>query len=128
VLGYDLMAGVFKSSGKHANPMGVVSIVAGVAGALASAILWIYRIEPNSQILGQYSAQVADGGQLAEQLAALAAVLGLMAVLASIMTSTGGEGGGSYFIGLILGLVGLSYPVLTWLDILSGPIRPGFLD
>ena len=51
-----------------------------------------------------------------------------MAVLASIMTSSGGEGGGGYFIGLILGLVGLSYPLLTWLDILSGPLRRGFLD
>ena len=24
--------------------------------------------------------------------------------------------------------IGLSYPLLTWLDILSGPLRPGFLD
>ena len=119
---------VFGSSGRHANPMGIVSIVTGLAGALASAVLWIYRIEPDSQILGQYSAQVAYGGQLAEQLTALAAVLGLMAVLSSIMTSTGGEGGGGYFIGLILGLVGLSYPLLTWLNILSGPLQPGFLD
>ena len=119
---------VFGSSGRHANPMGIVSIVTGLAGALASAVLWIYRIEPNSQILGQYSSQVAHGGQLAEQLAALAAVLGLMAVLSSIMTSSSGEGGGGYFIGLILGLVGLSYPLLTWLDILSGPLRPGVLE
>ena len=119
---------VFGSSGRHANPMGIVSIVTGLAGALASAVLWIYRIEPDSQILGKYSSQVAYGGQLAEQLAALAAVLGLMAVLSSIMTSSSGEGGGGYFIGLILGLVGLSYPLLTWLDILSGPLRPGVLE
>ena len=122
------MTGVFGSSGRHSNPMGIVSIVTGLAGALASAVLWIYRIEPNSQILGQYSSQVAHGGQLAEQLAALAAVLGLMAVLSSIMTSTAGEGGGGYFIGLVLGLVGLSYPLLTWLDIISGPLKPGFLN
>ena len=122
------MAGVFGSSGRHANPMGVVSIVSGFAGALASAILWIYRISPDSTILGKYSADVAHGGQLGEQLVALAAVLGLMAVLSSIMTSTAGQGGGGYFIGLVLGLFGLSYPLLTWLDILSGPIRPGFLD
>ena len=51
-----------------------------------------------------------------------------MAVLSSIMTSTGGEGGGGYFIGLSLGLVGLSYPLLTWLNILSGPLQPGFLE
>jgi hypothetical protein len=100
----------------------------GLAAALASAILWIYRFAPESRILGKYSAEVATGGQLADQLATLAAVLGLMAILASIMTSTKGEGGGSYFIGLVLGLVGLSYPVLSWLNILSGDLRPGFLD
>jgi hypothetical protein len=126
VFGYHLMAGVFRSSGRRANPIGVVSVVTGLAAALAGAVLWIYKIEPNSQILGQYSAGVAHGGQLATQLAALAAVLGLMAILASIMTSSSGEGGGGYFIGLILGLVGLSYPLYTWLDNLS--LRPGFLD
>jgi len=121
------MTGVFGSSGKRSNPMGVVSIVTGLAGALAAAILWIYRIQPESQILGKYASQVAHGGPLAGQLAALAAVLGLMAVLSSIMTSSSGEGGGSYFIGLVLGLVALSYPLLTWLNIVSGPLKPGFL-
>ena len=121
------MTGVFGSSGKRSNPMGAVSIVTGLAGALAGAILWIYRIQPDSQILGKYASQVAHGGPLAGQLAALAAVLGLMAVLSSIMTSSAGEGGGAYFIGLILGLAALSYPLLTWLNIVSGPLKPGFL-
>ena len=121
------MAGVFGSSGRHTNPLGAVSVVAGLAAALASAVLWIYRVQPESRILGQYSAEVAAGGQLADQLVALAAVLGLMAVLSSIMTSSSGEGGGSYFMGLILGLVGLSYPLLDWLNILSGPLRPSIL-
>jgi hypothetical protein len=126
MLGYGLMAGVFRSSGRRSNPMGVVSVLAGAAAAIASAVLWIYRVEPGSQILGQYSAEVAAGGQLAEQLTALAAVLGLMAVLGSILTSSSGEGGGGYFVGLVLGLGGLSYPLLTWLDVISGPLRPTF--
>ena len=121
------MAGVFGSSGRRSNPLGVVSVVSGLAASLASAVLWIYRVAPGSQILGRYSAEVAAGGQLAEQLTALAAVLGLMAVLSSIMTSSSGEGGGSYFMGLVLGLAGLSYPLLTWLDIASGPLRPHIL-
>lgn len=121
------MTGVFGSSGKRSNPMGLVSIVTGLAGALAGAVLWIYRIQPESRILGKYASQVAHGGPLAGQLAVLAAVLGLMAILSSIMTSSSGEGGGGYFIGLVLGLVALSYPLLTWLNIVSGPLRPGFL-
>jgi hypothetical protein len=107
--------------------MGVVSIASGLAAALASAVLWIYQIEPGSRILGQYSAEVAAGGQLAEQLTALAAVLGVMAILGSIMTSSSGIGGGGYFIGLVLGLVGVSYPLLSWLDVISGPLRPDLL-
>ena len=118
------MAGVFKSSGKRSNPLGVVSVLSGVVAALISAVLWIYHVAPGSQIMGSYSAEMAAGGQLHEQLTALAAVLGLMAVLSSIMTSSSGEGGGGYFMGLVLGLAGLSYPLLTWLDIVSGPLRP----
>lgn len=121
------MAGVFRSSGKRSNPLGVVAVVSGLAAALASAVLWIYRVEPTSRILGQYSAEVAAGGQLAEQLAALAAVLGLMAILGAIMTSSSGDAGGGYFIGLVLGLFGLSYPVLSWLNVISGPLRPDIL-
>jgi hypothetical protein len=121
------MAGVFKSSGKRSNPLGVVSVVSGLIAALTSAVLWIYHVAPGSQLMGSYSAEIAAGGQLAEQLTALAAVLGLMAVLASIATSSSGEGGGSYFIGLVLGFAGLSYPLLTWLDIVSGPLRPDIL-
>jgi hypothetical protein len=29
--------------------------------------------------------------------------------------------------GLVFGLAGLSYPLLTWLDIISGPLRPDIL-
>lgn len=121
------MAGVFRSSGRRTNPLGAISVVTGLASALASAVLWIYRIQPDSRILGQYSAEVAAGGQLADQLVVLAAILGVMAVLSSIMTSSSGEGGGSYFMGLVLGLVGLSYPVLDWLNVMSEPLRPSIL-
>jgi len=121
------MAGVFRSSGRRTNPLGAISVVTGIAAALASAVLWIYRVAPESRLLGQYSQEVASGGQLAQQLTALAAVLGLMAILSSIMTSSSGEGGGSYFMGFVFGLAGLSYPLLTWLDIVSGPLRPQIL-
>jgi hypothetical protein len=116
------MAGLFGR--QRSNPLGVVSIVTGVGGALTSAVLWIYEVHPSSQILGQYSGELASGAALHEQLTALAAVLGLMAILSSIMTSSSGEGGGGYFLGLVFGLAALSYPLLTWLNVISGPLRP----
>jgi hypothetical protein len=122
------MAGVFGSSGRRSNPLGVMAVISGLAASLASGVLWIYQVAPQSQLLGQYSAEVASGGQLAQQLTALAAVLGLIAVLGSVMTSSSGAGGGGYFIGLVLGLIGLSYPLLTWLDVISKPLRPGILE
>jgi len=121
------MSKLFGSSGRRTNPIGVISILTGLGGALASAVLWIYQIEPGSRIMGKYSAELAAGGMLSEQLTSLAAVLGLMAIISSMMASSGWEGGGGYFIGLILGIVALSYPVLTWLNIVSGPFTPGFL-
>ena len=122
------MGKVFGSSGKRSNPIGLISIVTGIAGALTTAVVWIYQIEPSSRIMGSYSSELAGGGMLSSQLTALAAVLGVMAVLSSMMSSSGGEGGGGYFVGLVLGLFALSYPVLTWLDIVSGPLKPGFLN
>lgn len=122
------MAKVFGSLGRRSNPIGVLSILTGVGGALTSAVLWIYQIHPGSTILGKYSIELAHGGLLAEQLATLAAVLGLMALIGAMMSSTGGDGAGGYFIGFVLGLAALSYPVLSWLHVVSGSLRPGFLD
>jgi len=127
--GYILMSSkIFGSSGRRSNPIGVISILTGLIGALASGVLWVYRLNPESTILGKYSAQLSYGGVLAGQIAMLAAILGLMAVIGSVMSSTGGEGAGGYFIGLVLGLVALSYPVLTWLNVVSGSFRPGLLE
>lgn len=122
------MAKVFGSLGRRSNPIGVLSILTGLGGALTSGVLWIYEVHPESTILGKYSVELAHGGLLAQQLATLAVVLGVMAVLGSIMSSTGGDGAGGYFIGLVLGLVALSYPVLSWLHVVSGSIRPGVFD
>jgi hypothetical protein len=127
MLGYQLMSKVFGSSGRRSNPIGVLSILTGVGGAGISGVLWIYRVEPGSHLLGRYSADLAGGGQFADQLVALAAVLGLMAILSSVMSTTGGEGG-SYFIGFILGLASLSYPAMIWLDSLKGSVQPHFLN
>jgi hypothetical protein len=127
--GYILMSSkIFGSSGRRSNPIGVISIFTGLIGALASGVLWVYRLNPDSTILGKYAAQLGPGGALTGQIAMLAAILGVMAIIGSVVSSTGGEGAGGYFIGLVLGLVALSYPVLSWLNVISGSVRPGFLD
>ena len=122
------MSGIFSSSGRHGDPLGVVAAVVGIGGAASSALLWVYQINPDSTILGKYSAQMASGGRLSSQLVLLAAVLGVMAVISGILSSLGGRAGGAVILALVLGVVALSYPVLSWLNVVTGPLRPSLFQ
>ena len=113
------MAGMFGSSGKTSNPLGVVGAVVGAIGAGFSALLWLYHFNPDSTILGSYSAQMAHGGQLADQLGTLAIVFGAIAVVLGIIGGLGGRGAGSTVLSMILGIIALSYPVLNALHLIE---------
>lgn len=118
---------LFGGSGRRANPVAIVSVLAGVAGAVLTAVLWIHRLDPDSRFLGRFSVELTGAGVLSDQLVALAAVLGLVAVITSLMSSIGGEGG-RYLLGLVLGLAALTFPVVNGLDVFSGPLTPSVLD
>jgi hypothetical protein len=111
--------GVYSSSGKTANPLAGLGILCGILGAACSAVLWLYHFQPDSTLLGSYSEQVAHGGVLADQLRILAATLGVMAIIAAIAAGLGGRGGGTIVAALLLGIAALSYPVLTWLNVVT---------
>jgi hypothetical protein len=113
------MAGMFGSSGKTSNPLGVVGAVVGAIGAGFSALLWLYHFNPDSTILGSYSAQMVHGGQLADQLGTLAIVFGAIAVVLGIIGGLGGRGAGSTVLSIILGIFALSYPVLNALHLIE---------
>ena len=111
--------GVYGSSGKTANPLAGLGILCGILGATCSAVLWLYHFQPDSTILGSYSEQIANGGVLADQLRVLAATLGAMAIIAAIAAGLGGRGGGSIVAALLLGIAAMSYPVLTYLNVVT---------
>jgi hypothetical protein len=113
------VAGIFGSSGKTSNPLGVVGAVVGAIGAGFSVLLWLYRFNPDSTILGSYSAQMVHGGQLADQLGTLAIVFGGIAVVLGIIGGLGGRGAASTILSIILGIVALSYPVLNALHLIE---------
>jgi hypothetical protein len=71
---------------------------------------------------------MATGGRLSSQLVLLAAVLGVMAVVSGILSSLGGRAGGAVIVALVLGVVALSYPVLSWLNVVTGPLRPSLFQ
>jgi hypothetical protein len=113
--------GIYSSSGRTSNPLGRMGVVVGFLGAAASVILWIHYFQPDTTILGSFSERIANG-DLADQIRILALMLGTMAVVAGIAGGLGGKGSSSTVAALLLGAVALSYPVLTYLHVMSSRI------
>jgi hypothetical protein len=113
------MTGIYGSSGKTANPLGTIGVIVGVIGATFSVLLWIYRFQPETQLLGKYSAQMGPNGVMASQLGTLALVFGLIAVVVGIAGGLGGRSSGSTVAAILLGIVALSYPVLNSLHLVE---------
>lgn len=115
--------GIYESSGRsYSDPISGVALITGLAGAILSGALWLVRFQPQTQVLGSYGAQLAESASFADQIAVLAAVLGVMALLLGILSSSGGRGRFSTSIAIVLGLVAISYPVLTALNVVTGPL------
>ena len=113
------MSKIYGSSGRQPDPLSNVGMVVGVVAALLAGILWYYHFQPGSTLLGSYSSRVTNGGDLHEQLRVLSAVLGTMAVIAGIGSSLGGRGRATSVGALVLGVFGLSYSVLTALNVFT---------
>lgn len=113
------MAGMFGSSGKTANPLGTIGVLVGAIGAAFSVLLWLYHFNPDSTLLGSYSAQMLPGGTLDDQLSMLAIAFGIIAVALGIAGGLGGRGGSSTIAPILLGIVALSYPVLNALNLVE---------
>ena len=94
-------------------------MVVGGLGAAFSALLWIYHFQPNATILGSYSVQMAEGGAMASQFGTLALVFGMIAVVVGIAGGLGGRGSGTTVASILLGIVALSYPVLSSLHLIE---------
>jgi hypothetical protein len=116
------MGGILGSSGKTSNPLGPIGVITGMLGAACSVILWIHYFQPDTTILGQYSSQIVYGA-MGDQLRLLAAVFGLMGIIAGIAGGLGGNGTAGTVTALLLGIVGVSYPALAYLNLLEGIVR-----
>jgi hypothetical protein len=110
---------MFGSSGKTSNPLGTVGALVGAIGAGFSVILWIYRFSPESTLLGKYSVQMGPTGTLPGQLGTLALLFGAMAIVLGIIGGLGGRGGASTIASILLGIVGVSYPILNGLHLIE---------
>lgn len=99
--------------------MGAMGILTGFIGTAFSVVLWIHHYQPDTGMLGTYSTQIAGGGPLADQLRLLAATFGALGVIAGIGAGLGGRGSATTVASLLLGIAALSYPVLTWVNVVQ---------
>ena len=113
------MSGIFGSSGRSANPLSTIGVLTGGIGAAFSVILWIHHFEPATTILGSYSSQIVYG-TMGDQMQLLASVFGLMGIIAGIAGGLGGNGTAGTVASLLLGIIGVSYPALAYLNLIEG--------
>jgi uncharacterized sodium:solute symporter family permease YidK len=111
--------GIMGASGKTSNPLGGIGVLTGLVGAICSVILWIHYFNPDTTMLGQYSSQISYGA-LGDQLKLLAGVFGLLGVIFGIAGGLGGNGSSSTVTALLLGIAGLSFPALSYLNMIRG--------
>ena len=118
--------GIYQSSGHTRNPLGTVSVVVGVVGALASAVLWAYHYDPGGPFVRSIASKLGPGLALGDGIVLLAAICGGLAIAMAIAGSIGGSTKGSSAIAIVFGVIALSYPVLSWLKVLSRPVLNRF--
>ncbi len=114
--------GIYQSSGRTRNPLGVVSVVVGAIGAAASIILWAYQYDPSGPIVRSVASKLGPGLASGDALVMFAAVFGGLAVISAIAVSMGGTGKATSVAAIVLGVIALSYPVLSWFNVFTRPL------
>jgi hypothetical protein len=119
---------IYGSSGSRTNPLTVVAVLVGLAGAACSALLWLRRISPDSNFLGSITSHLATNSSLSDRLEIVALAAGIVAILIGLVSVIGGsKAGAGVVLAVVLGVASLSYPVLVSLNIvgkaINGPLK-----
>lgn len=114
--------GIYQSSGRTQNPLGFVSVVLGAAGALASVVLWVYQYDPRSSLVNAIAARLGPGLVLGDGLVTVSLVSGALAMGLAVVGSLGGRLRSSAVITMVLGVIALSYPLLSKLQVVTRPL------
>ena len=114
--------GIYQSSGHTRNPLGVVSLLVGIVGAVASVILWAYQYDPHGLLVRSFASRLGPGLASGDALVLFAAVFGAIAVISAIAVSVGGTTRGASVVTIVLGVIALSYPLLSWFKVFTRPL------
>jgi hypothetical protein len=114
------MEATYRSYRRTGDPLGVLSALTGAFGAACSGLLWFCQVRPINW-LGSTAFEIAHGGPLRDALMSGAVFLGLLAIVASIPSALGTHSvRRGVPLGLVFGLIALSYPIaaaLHWVRI-----------
>jgi hypothetical protein len=114
--------GIYESSGHANNPLGFLAFLVGVVGAASALLMWVYQYAPDNGVIDSISARLGTGELLGDRLVMTAAICGGVACGLAIISSLGGKARGSAIFALVLGVVALSFPVLSSLDVIARPL------
>ncbi len=114
--------GIYQSSGRTRNPLGGVAVFVGLIGAVASVVLWAYQLDPGGSLVSSFASKLGPGLASGDALVLFAAVFGGLAVVSAIAVSVGGSTRASSVLAVVLGVVALSYPVLSWFKVFTRPL------
>jgi hypothetical protein len=117
--------GIYQSSGRSTNPLGFFSVLIGGIGAGASVVLWAYQYDPHGAFVRSIASKLGPGFALGDGLVLIALICGAFTVGFAIVGALGGVKGFAV-VSIVLGVVALSYPVLTKLDVISRPLVQHF--
>jgi hypothetical protein len=119
------METISRSYQRTGDPLGILAAITGAAGAACAGILWYCQARPNNW-LGSAAFEIAHGGPLRDTLLAGALFLGLIAVVASVPSALGRQAvHRGVPLGLVFGLLALSYPIAFGLHWVRIPGLPG---
>jgi hypothetical protein len=118
--------GIYDSSGQTRDPLGIVALGVGAIAAGCAIVMWAYQADPNSALVRSVSERLGAGALLGDRLVTVSLVAGALAVGLGVIASIGGRAKGTAVAALVLGAIGLSYPVLTSLDLIRRPLERTF--
>jgi hypothetical protein len=115
--------GIYQSSGQARDPLGIVALGVGVVAAGCAVVMWAYQADPSGALVRSVSSHLGSGALVGDRLELIALVGGALAVGLGVIASLGGRARGTAVAALVLGAIGLSYPILSSLDLISRPLE-----
>ena len=117
---------IYQSSGQTRDPLGILALGVGAVAATCGLVMWAFQLDPNGALVRTISARLAAGGLLGDRLELISLIAGAVAIGLGVIASLGGRARGSAVGALVLGVIGVSYPLLSSLDLITRPLQRTF--